>query len=149
MITFRKTGWMVFLVPLFVLCSCNRPDALAHFKAAQFDYKAGDFGGAVAGYSEDVRIRPNFVVAYNNRALAKDQLNDIAGAIADFDRALTLDPRYEFAWYNRGNEEVRLKDLDNAVKDYNRAVMLNPNDFQCWENGGMRNLIFKITGRLW
>ena len=48
----------------------------------------GDYQGAIAAYTQAIKLNPNFAEAYHNRGIIlTGQLKDYRGAIADFNRA--------------------------------------------------------------
>jgi tetratricopeptide (TPR) repeat protein len=50
----------------------------------------GEFQGAIADYSEALRINPNYGAAYQNRGVARRDSGDKPGAIQDFQKAADL-----------------------------------------------------------
>ena len=76
---------------------------------------------AIADYTKAIELKPDFVDAYNNRGLAKANLQDYRGAIADYNKAIELTPDYANAYYNRGSAKAALKDLDGACLDWSKA----------------------------
>jgi len=48
----------------------------------------GDFSGAIANFTEAVRINPNYSDAYYNRGLARAANQDLQGAIEDYTLAI-------------------------------------------------------------
>jgi tetratricopeptide (TPR) repeat protein len=83
----------------------------------------GDLAGAVADYTEALRIDPKAQRALNNRACSLQTMNDLAGAERDFAKALKLDPtdpwpinnRAEVRWW-RGNHAQAREDWERAVE---------------------------------
>ena len=57
-------------------------------------YKQKDYPGAVADYTEALRLKPNDAVIYSNRADARNKQGDNQGAILDNNEALRLQPDY-------------------------------------------------------
>jgi tetratricopeptide (TPR) repeat protein len=51
---------------------------------------AEDPEGAIAEYSKAIRLNPKYVVAFNNRAIARRQIGDLEGARADERQAIRL-----------------------------------------------------------
>lgn len=88
--------------------------------------RAGDLAGALADYTEAVRLDPVDPFAYNNRANARRDLGDLPGAIADYGEALRIDPGYTRAWVNRGLLHERMGALDLARADFREAVTRPP-----------------------
>jgi hypothetical protein len=52
---------------------------------------AEDPEGAIAEYSKAIRLNPKYVVAFNNRAIARRQIGDLEGARADERQAIRLE----------------------------------------------------------
>lgn len=83
---------------------------------------------AIDLYDQAIKIRPDFLQAYNNRGLLKYHLGDNKGALADYNKAIEIKTDYPSAYYNRGLLKQRQDDITEALKDYNKAIELNPNN---------------------
>ena len=105
----------------------NPQTAEEYFYSAYNKEKAGDYYGAIADYNKAIEINPNDA-AYNNRGLAKYNLDDFYNAISDYTKALELNPNNGNAYLNRGIAKFNLKDNNKAIVDFNRAVKINPKD---------------------
>ena len=90
-------------------------------------YNAGDKQGAIADYTEAIRLKPDYAYAYNNRGIAKSDLGDYQGAIADYTEAIRLKPDYACIYNNRGIAKRNLGDYQGAIKDYDKAIQINQN----------------------
>ena len=55
-----------------------------YFRRGYAKDEVGDYRGAIADYTEVIRLQPDHVKAYFNRGNAKDELGDYRGAIADY-----------------------------------------------------------------
>jgi tetratricopeptide (TPR) repeat protein len=88
--------------------------------------KTGNLSGALADYSEAVRLDPTEVDYWLNRGIVKEQSNDVKGAIADYQKVLELKPDYEKGWLNHGNASVKLNRFSDAIEDYTIAITYFP-----------------------
>jgi tetratricopeptide (TPR) repeat protein len=77
--------------------------------------------GAVADYSEALRINPNFAVAYYHRRNIRYRLGDNQGAVADYNEAVRINPNFAEVYTHRGNARDDLGDSQGALADYDRA----------------------------
>ena len=106
------------------------------FNSALKKSEAGDIQGAIADYTEAIRLNPNYAKAHNKRGITHGRnLRDYPAAKADFDRAIEINPNYGDAYYNRARVREFLEDKDGAIADYQKAAELyqkdgNTNDYQ-------------------
>ncbi|MDX2212163.1 MAG: tetratricopeptide repeat protein [Oculatellaceae cyanobacterium bins.114] len=100
-------------------------------------YNAGDKQGAIADYTEAIRLKPDYAFAYNNRGVAKKDLGDKQGAIEDCTEAIRLKPDYAEAYNNRGAAKKDLGDKQGAIADYSEAIRLKPDDADTYNNRGV------------
>lgn len=101
-------------------------DGAAYFNRAATRYELGDRQGAIADYTEVLRINPNDDVAYNNRGLARYDLGEKGAAIADFEDALQRNAQNYIASFNRGYIRAEQGDKLGAIEDYTYAIQCNP-----------------------
>jgi TonB family protein len=86
-----------------------------------------DFDGAIADYSEAIRLDPLFGDPIYNRGLAKASKGDFDGAATDIAASIVLAPTAR-AFYNLGRLEVRKDDLVGAITDFSQALALDAHD---------------------
>ncbi len=111
-------------------------------KADDFYIKANqkfgqeDYRGAIADYSEAIRLNPNYAEAYLYRGTTRYELGEKQGAIADYNAALKINPNNASAYNNRGAARSDLGDNQGAIADYNAALKINPNKAESYYNRG-------------
>jgi tetratricopeptide (TPR) repeat protein len=96
------------------------------FERGNTRFGRGDFEGAIKGYSEAIRLKPDYAVAFNCQGSARFGKGDFEGAIEDYSEAIRLKPDYAVALTNRGNARGAKGDFENAIKDYSEAIRLKP-----------------------
>ena len=75
-------------------------------------------------YDQAIHLKPNYAIAYNNRGLAKNNLELYDAAIADYNCAINLKHDFAEAHNNRGLALCNLGQYDAAIVDYDRAIDL-------------------------
>ena len=85
-------------------------------------YKQRDYKGAIAGFTEAIRLNPNSDIAYEYRGNVKDDNGDPTGAIADYQQALKINPKNYSTYYNLAITQERLKDYTSAIANYTKAI---------------------------
>lgn len=82
--------------------------------------EAGDKTGAIADFTEAIRLNPN-AESYAARGYELDHIDD-GEALKDYDQALALDPENISALYGRSYARFRLGDKAGAIADLNELV---------------------------
>ena len=90
-------------------------------------YESGDYKGAIADYTQAIRLKPNYAEAYYKRGIAKDDLGQYLAAIADYDTAIRLKADYAVTYLNRGTAKDALGQYAAAIADFDTAIRLKPN----------------------
>jgi tetratricopeptide (TPR) repeat protein len=105
----------------------KNPDSwIAHHNLATLRSRSGDFDGAIAGFGEALRCKPNAAESYTGRGLAYWKQGRVDLALADLDRAIELDPTFPQAYLNRGEVLAAAKRFDDAIADLDRFLASNP-----------------------
>ena len=99
------------------------PNARELLRRGQERYRTGDVEGAIADFTEAIRLDPALAEAYNYRGAAQE---DSAAALADYTEALRLDSGYLQAYYNRGFLRGQLADYSGAIADFTRILQIRP-----------------------
>src|SRR5207302_3625812 len=90
----------------------------------------GDYGQAVADYTEALRLTPGSHQLLLNRSMAARAAKAYAGAFADLGEALRLNPEYaaahnNLAWYRATCPDPAFRDGGLAVRHARRACELS------------------------
>lgn len=106
------------------------PKADDFFIQGENKYNKGDYQGAIAAYTEAIRLNPKYGDAYNNRGLAHAKLGNHNKAIEDYNQALRINPNNFSVYANRGTARLKLGDSRRAVEDIQEALSLRPGEKQ-------------------
>ena len=87
--------------------------------------------------NQAIRVKPDFVEAYNNRGAAYKDIGQYQRAIEDFNQAIRLKPDYANALNNRGIAYTDLRQYQRAIEDFNQAIRLKPDYAKAHNNRGI------------
>lgn len=131
----------VFLVMLllFALSPAFPQKKKAEYYVDNGDEKLSkkDYSGAIAEYSEALKVNARHAEAYFKRGSARSALGDLEGAIKDFEEAAKLRHNYQEAYFESGLLKYELKDYAGAIKDYTRVLEIKPGDRDAYYNRGL------------
>jgi tetratricopeptide (TPR) repeat protein/S1-C subfamily serine protease len=85
-----------------------------------------DYQGAITDLTESIRLMPNYVLAYMNRAIAEAKRGNKQAFLADFEQALKLEPDNAWIYSNRGYQRFQMGDTQGGIEDYKKAMELAP-----------------------
>jgi len=97
-------------------------------------YINGDYSGAIADFTEVIKINPENAMAYISRALARSRSGNINGAIGDYNAVIKIDPNSRIAYNNRGLLKLNAGDNDNAITDFTKALAIDARSFFAYYN---------------
>lgn len=103
----------------------NKGDALRSqgtMRSLQNDYQ-----GAIAAFSEAIKLNPKDRDAYNERGITLANSGDLKGALADYNKSLSLQPSDAYAYLGRGYTRLKMKDKVGAIADVSQAINIAPN----------------------
>lgn len=103
----------------------NSPNSEHYLTIGDIYYDTGDYENAIINYTEAISMKPDFMVAYNNRGNAYLNLGKFDKAIDDYTKAIANDPKYAIAYNNRGVAFYNKGKYDNALADYTKAIELD------------------------
>ncbi|HEY1803243.1 MAG TPA: tetratricopeptide repeat protein, partial [Terracidiphilus sp.] len=86
----------------------------------------GNLAGALADYSEAIRLQPETAALWSDRGEVDLGLHEYGNAIEDEARAIQLDPKLASAYYLRNVAFANSGDRAKAVTDLHTAVDLDP-----------------------
>ena len=110
--------------------------AETYFRRGNAKGELGLYHSAIADYTEAIRLKPDYALAYVTRGAAKESLKEYFAAIADFDTAIRLKPDFAFAYIGRGIAKADLQQYAAAIVDFDTAIRLNPADAAAYYNRG-------------
>jgi len=88
----------------------------------------GDHQGAVAKYTEAIKLNPRHAIYYANRAAAYVNLRQYDSAIADCRTSISLDPVYPKSHYRLGQCLASKGDYQACLPAFERALELSGQD---------------------
>lgn len=102
--------------------------AMDQFQHAYKHQLAGRLEEAVTAYSRTIEIKPDHAESYNNRGVAKQQLERNEEALKDYDAAIRIKPGYAEAHFNRGFTNWKLNPnlTEVILKDFDAGISCNP-----------------------
>lgn len=102
--------------------------AIAYFNRGNAFDDNGDHDGAIADYSQSIKLKPDYAQSFLNRGLSYMAKEDYDSALADFGQAVKLNPKFAKAIYNQGRAYEAKGDLKQALASYQQAAELAPNN---------------------
>ena len=122
----RLLSLVLMLIALAGLAGCGLSAAEEKYNAGNDKYKNGDLNGALADYTEAIRLDPNLGLAYMNRSAVHAAQKNFDQAIEDATKAIELklsDPRdTAVAYTNRAAAYVGKEEYDKALADTGEAI---------------------------
>jgi tetratricopeptide (TPR) repeat protein len=97
-------------------------NAEAYYKRGLARSENGDLDGAIADFTEAIRLDPKDARGFYNRGLARESLNDLRGAVRDYSQAIVIGglggaPHHGRAmvWRSEGRSEAALAEVNIAI----------------------------------
>jgi tetratricopeptide (TPR) repeat protein len=101
-------------------------DSVSHYNSGEKYYEGGNFDQAIVEFTKTIELNPNYIDAYQYRAIAYVQLREYDLALADLDKAISLNPDDAYLFHVRGVFYKEIGDFDRALADQNKAIDLDP-----------------------
>ncbi|AKG22130.1 tetratricopeptide repeat-containing S1 family peptidase [Calothrix sp. 336/3] len=122
------------------ISTSKTPKADDFYIAGYEKYTQSNFSGAIADYTQAIRLNPNYAEAYYQRGrVRKNGLNETANAAKDLRKAGELffaQGKSAEGYRSQGFERWILKDYPGAINAYNQAIKINPKDAQNYNSRG-------------
>jgi tetratricopeptide (TPR) repeat protein len=87
-----------------------------------------DTNKEIEDFSQAIRLKPDYVVAYVNRASAYAKIDDFDAAVQDYKKVIDLDPKNLFAYAGCARMYEKLGFPEDAIDIYGKAIQIAPND---------------------
>ena len=100
--------------------------AQLNYHLAQSQSKQGNWQGAIAYYRQAIKLKSDWVEAYDNLGVALQKSRLWQEARQSYQQALQLNPHYLAAHYNLGNLFRQQGQFELAQKSYQQALNINP-----------------------
>ena len=111
--------------------SGNKSDEVTTSEEREQEYEK-----AIGHYTKAIELKPDLVIAYNNRGVTYRDKGEFNNAINDYAKAIELNPQYAETYSNRGNAYTDKGEFDAAIQDYTKAIELNPHYADFYYNRG-------------
>ena len=82
----------------------------------------GQYQEAIAAYSLAIKLNPNNLDYFKNRAMVKKEVQDVPGALKDLNHAQALDSTLSEIYYMKGNIYRTQKQHQKALEMYTMAI---------------------------
>ncbi len=103
----------------------NSPDY--YYNLGWESYGQGNYGQAISNFSRAIKLRNNYVAAFDGLGWSYYQLDDFEKARENFDRQVELAPYSLKSYEGRGQFEQAIGDLAGAIADFEKASAISPN----------------------
>lgn len=81
-----------------------------------------DYGAAVTGYDQALKLNPGDAYVYNLKSYSQFKAGDVTGAIHTLSRSLQMDPSYEWGYFDLARYQCAASSYDGAVGTIRAAL---------------------------
>ena len=100
----------------------------------ELDKAIAEFDTAISLIKQE---KPDYCLAYYNRARAWERKQELNKAFSDYTQAIRFDPRYLLAYYGRAYVMRKKGQLDTAILEYDRILGIDKNQPHAYNNRGI------------
>jgi tetratricopeptide (TPR) repeat protein len=90
-------------------------------KLPEISTKSIEYDEILKEYEEIIRLNPEFIYAYYNRAEIFSMEKDYRAAIADYTKAIELEPQFAEAYFNRAISRLSIGETVQGLDDLRKA----------------------------
>lgn len=101
--------------------------AIVYFNRANAYDDSGDESGAIADYTQSIKLKADYPPTYVNRAMTYEKTGDLDNAIADYKAAIKLAPDFAKARFGLARAYEGKGDFKQALAGYQEVLKLAPN----------------------
>ncbi len=127
-------------LPGFLDNEQNFEDATLKFYYGNSKIILDKYEDAIEDYDEAIRLNPDLMEAYVNRAICYIHLDDYKESLSDLNKAIKLDPTNYMAYTSRGSVLSRLGRQNEAFSDFKKSISINSNYGTTYYNRAIANL---------
>jgi Trypsin-like peptidase domain/TPR repeat/Tetratricopeptide repeat len=120
----NSNPWVLF--PAVPTPTATRNSAADYVSRGEQKAGDGNFEGAIADYTEAIRLNPNNAEAFNARGYAYFKLQQYSKAISDNTEAIRLQPNNSMTYVVRSVAYRGLGEYEKAIADCTEAIRLIP-----------------------
>lgn len=85
--------------------------------ASTTEEKQQEYEDSIKHYTEAIKSKPDYTVAYNNRGIAYHRIGKFENALEDYDKAIEIQPDNAQTYSNRGEALLHLNEMEKAKTD--------------------------------
>lgn len=127
-----KKFLLIFCIIMFTVNIADAQSAKKYYKTGSKQLKENQLNLAKASFNEAIKLDPNLVEAYFERAETNAKLGEIDSAIEDYDIVNKLNPKEEQAWLKNGNLNYQKEDYSKASTKYAGYLNIETKDINIY-----------------
>ena len=112
----------IYILTFFLLIGCGSKDNTSLFNQATDLENQGNFKEAIDVLSKALKLDPNDIECYNNRAWDYYDLKDFKNSSSDFNQILKIDSLNTAALYGLGYISYEKENYDNAIEYFDKVI---------------------------